>query len=48
MANIQGHISLTGDHFDIDHISKVLGMEPTSVHNAQDLSRSGKQYGYCE
>ena len=48
MAKIQGHISLTGDHFDIDHISKVQGMEPTSVHSAQDLSRSGKQYGYCE
>lgn len=48
MAKIRGHISLTGDHFDTGHISKVLGLSPSSVHSAQDLSRNGKQYGYCE
>lgn len=48
MTKIQGHISLAGDHFDTDHISKVLGMTPSSVHSAQDLTHSGKQYGYCE
>lgn len=48
MAEIQGHITLIGDDFDISSVTNNIAYSPTWVKRKTDILGNGRPFGHCE
>ena len=48
MTQIWGHLTLIGDDFDLDYVTRELGTVPMTQRKPDEILGNGKAFGHCE
>ena len=48
MAQLKGYLTLIGNNFDLDYVSKALEMAPDTTRKSDEILQSGRQFGHDE
>ena len=48
MAEIRAYLTLIGDEFDVDYVSKEMKMDPDEIRKKDEILRNGSLFGHTE
>ena len=48
MAKISSHLTLIGDYFDLDYVTRLSGMNPTYLRRNDERLNNGRLFGHTE